>query len=172
MNNVVYIYGLVCPIENKVMYVGKADNVRRRLRQHIRESANGNSCAKSVWIRGLQEMALAPSVIVIEECSFNSWQEKERYWISHYKSVNPDLKNSMPGVSKYEVRREREPKPKLKTKNLQLKLMDGDKEILNTLCAMYGGLDRTDVVRKALRHMLKTKPKFVIGPRSEHAKEE
>lgn len=59
-----------------------------------------------------------------------------------------------------------------KIKNINMKFTEDDWRVLNELREVYGGLDRTDVVRKALRHMLKTKPKFVIGPRSEHAKEE
>lgn len=45
-----------------------------------------------------------------------------------------------------------------------MKFTEEDWEVLNTLCAMYGNMDKTSVVRRALRHMLKTKPKFVLAP--------
>jgi len=49
-------------------------------------------------------------------------------------------------------------------KNLNMKFTDDDWLVLDTLCAMYGGIDKTNMVRQALRHVLKTKPKIVLGP--------
>jgi len=53
---------------------------------------------------------------------------------------------------------------KKETKNLNMKFTDEDWVVLDALCVMYGGMDKTNMVRQALRHVLKTKPKFVLAP--------
>jgi hypothetical protein len=49
------------------------------------------------------------------------------------------------------------------TKNLNMKFTDEDWEILATLRDVYA-LDQTNLVRNALRHVLKTRPTFEIEP--------
>lgn len=98
-SNTVYIYGLVCPLENKIMYVGKSYDVKLRFRQHILLAKNGESSVKAHWIRELIDNGLMPTVTIIEACSQDEWQEREHHWIAHYQSVNPNLKNGTPGGS-------------------------------------------------------------------------
>ena len=33
-----FIYGLICPKTNTIKYIGKADDIKRRFRQHIYQS--------------------------------------------------------------------------------------------------------------------------------------
>ena len=49
-------------------------------------------------------------------------------------------------------------------KNLNIRFSDEDWEVINTLCKLYGGMDKASMVRQSLRHILKTKPKFVVAP--------
>ena len=53
---------------------------------------------------------------------------------------------------------------KKQIKNLNMKFTEDDWKVLDSLCAMYGNMDKTNMVRQALRHVLKTKPKFVLAP--------
>ncbi len=51
-----YIYGLLCPVENKISYVGKSNDPAFRYKQHIRLWNAGRDSSKAVqlkenWIR-------------------------------------------------------------------------------------------------------------------------
>jgi len=92
MSEQVTIYGLVCPIENKVMYVGKSIDVKMRFQQHIHGGTH-DSTAKGKWIRELKSANLLPSLQIIETCDESVWVERETYWIKHHQSINPNLKN-------------------------------------------------------------------------------
>lgn len=90
----VYIYGLVCPLEDKVMYVGRTQYLRFRLKQHLDEAKSGKmKTRKSEWIRSLLLRGALPSMMIIDTCSQENSAETEAYWIRHYKSINPALKN-------------------------------------------------------------------------------
>lgn len=93
----VFIYGLVCPLENKVMYVGKSKNLKMRMIQHISDANLGQDSARCEWIRRLQKEGLTPSVLVIEQCPCMEWESRERHWIAHYRSINPKLTNVCTG---------------------------------------------------------------------------
>lgn len=48
--------------------------------------------------------------------------------------------------------------------SMTMKMTEEDFSILEALCEMYAA-DKTDIVRKAIRHMLKTKPRsFSVTP--------
>ncbi len=49
------------------------------------------------------------------------------------------------------------------TKNLNMKFTEEDWEVLSALRDVYT-LDQTNLVRNALRHVLKTRPTFEIEP--------
>ena len=95
--NTVYIYILKDP-ENNIRYVGKTTNIKRRLYSHIAE-AKLNKSKRYVlnWIRQLASNNQKPILEVIEECNENNWQEREIYWISHYKKIIPNLCNLCDG---------------------------------------------------------------------------
>ena len=89
-----YIYGLVCPVENKIMYVGAAVNPEDRLHKHLGLAHNGDTSIKGAWIRSLMALGESPSVEVLEECTEDTWREREDYWIEYHRALNPDMKNS------------------------------------------------------------------------------
>ena len=66
-NNI--IYSLTCPISGEVKYIGKADDVKRRLRQHVYQSKKSDG-RKSVWIRELLSEGLKPIMGVLDEVSY------------------------------------------------------------------------------------------------------
>lgn len=69
------IYGLVCPVENLIMYVGKTKSIDHRLHQHMIESARKQRTPKEIWMSELQSMELEPSIVTLEVCSHDEWQE-------------------------------------------------------------------------------------------------
>jgi hypothetical protein len=56
---------------------------------------------------------------------------------------------------------------KKQVRNLNMKFTDEDWEVVDALCALYGGMDKTNMVRQSLRHILKTRPKFILAPRED-----
>jgi hypothetical protein len=99
MKKKIYIYGLWSPIEKKtlrnVRYIGKSNNPKRRLSEHIRTSKKKNY-AVSKWIRTLIKKNLKPVMKVIEVCDLDSWQTYEKMYINYFKEsgyTNRDLLN-------------------------------------------------------------------------------
>lgn len=99
----VVIYGLACPIESKVMYVGKALNEVVRLRQHIYNAKRECTSRKDKWLRHLDQLGLSPSLVIIDRCTEVDCSERERQWIKHYRSVNPELTNIKDGGSGWQA---------------------------------------------------------------------
>lgn len=87
----VYIYALKDPRNNKLRYIGKSVALLKRYFQHLKDSGDTR---KARWIRKLLSLGLKPDVISLEICDNNNWQEKEKFWIAHYKK---DLFNHTPG---------------------------------------------------------------------------
>ncbi|MBP9869321.1 GIY-YIG nuclease family protein [Patescibacteria group bacterium] len=85
----VTIYGLVHPDDpyevSYIRYVGKANNVKARLKNHIYQArysfrkSNRRFCE---WLKSILFIGQEPVFIVLEECSAETWQEREKYWIA------------------------------------------------------------------------------------------
>jgi len=91
-----YIYGLRKPGENKetdIRYVGKAENLERRLRTHLRDKSNNY---KVHWIQGLRRSGIIPEIFVLEGCGDN-WEDREIWWIAYCKSIGCKLTNGTNG---------------------------------------------------------------------------
>ena len=94
----VYIYVLVDPRDNRIRYVGKTNDVKMRMYKHLFEAKNDKIKHKNVWITGIIQSGYnAPILNVIEECSEEVWQERERFWIKHYRDLGCDLTNLTDG---------------------------------------------------------------------------
>jgi len=74
------------------MYVGRTKNAELRLRQHLDVARGGDRTVKSEWLRQLQEVGLAPSIKILDTCLIDEWQDREKHWIDHHRSINPELK--------------------------------------------------------------------------------
>lgn len=88
-----FIYALLD--ENGVVrYVGKSNNPTRRLNDHLTKKSRSH---KSHWIQSMLSRGVEPSLLIIEECPFEQWVERERYWIAYYDSVGTPLTNGTRG---------------------------------------------------------------------------
>lgn len=92
-NEQVYIYGLKCPLSNKIRYVGKSVNPNQRFKNHINYEVKSDT-HKARWLNKLIEQGLLPELIIIEETGTKQWEEREKYWIAYYKN---DLTNETIG---------------------------------------------------------------------------
>ena len=90
----IYIYALLDPSNNKIRYIGQTNNLKRRLNEHIYNSKKNNkNDHKSNWIKSLLSNDLEPQILLIEECSLDTSNEREIYWINQY----DDLTNGTTG---------------------------------------------------------------------------
>jgi hypothetical protein len=77
---ITYIYTLSCPETGDVMYVGKANDVISRLHSHLKNPCSGRM---KRWLASLPT-GIKPVVSVVEKCVMSVWEERERFWISHF----------------------------------------------------------------------------------------
>lgn len=95
-----FIYGLICPKTNQIKYIGKADDVKRRLRQHVYQSKYSDN-NKNIWIRNLIVENFKPEIEVLDEVSIEDWGYWEDFWINYYKNIGSLLLNEMDGGHGY-----------------------------------------------------------------------
>ena len=81
-----YIYALIEPVTREVRYIGKTVAPKERLRYHIYAARTLQVRTYAAnWIRGLLAQSLAPEMQILEECSGETWKEREQFWIREYK---------------------------------------------------------------------------------------
>lgn len=90
------IYGLYDPREqDKIEYVGKANDIKQRLKDHISGARPGKfyKSKKNNWIKSLLEQGIKPEVLLIAVVRMDQWKENECSYIEKYKKLNLNLKN-------------------------------------------------------------------------------
>jgi hypothetical protein len=92
-----YIYSLIDPRDHRVRYVGKADDVKRRLAVHIHEALHRQKRNHRLnWIRSVLESGHHPQLAIIESGE-GPWQWVERHWIAFYRMAGHELTNGTDG---------------------------------------------------------------------------
>lgn len=84
------IYKLIDPRTDEVRYIGfTISELNRRLDNHLSESRRfiKKNSHKENWIRELLNLNLKPKIELLEECSENNWEEREKYWISQFNNL-------------------------------------------------------------------------------------
>lgn len=87
---------LVDPTTGKVRYIGQSRHVDRRYSQHLRASQT-KTFPVALWIRGLVDQGLRPSMSVIDSVSEDEWEEAEKDYIAVYRELGCDLLNVTSG---------------------------------------------------------------------------
>jgi hypothetical protein len=87
------IYMLCDPDTDEPRYIGKADCIKTRYAQHLRNARVGMKTHKYNWIKSLQEQNKLPKLELLEEISIDVWQEAERYYIQEYRKLGARLTN-------------------------------------------------------------------------------
>lgn len=95
----VYIYGLFCPIENTVRYVGKSNKPENRFRAHLSAARRSSyEHHTSRWIRKLLSQGRRPTLVILEEVAAEvRWQDVERAYIASAADWGWKLTNSTAG---------------------------------------------------------------------------
>ena len=85
------IYGLRDPRNDVYQYIGKSTIGKERALKHLTKS---HSDRVNKWVSMLENNWLYPSVDIIEEVeNVDDLSDREDYWISYYKEINPYLLN-------------------------------------------------------------------------------
>ena len=84
-----FIYGLILKGDDTIRYIGKSDNPKKRLRSHIYNTklfqAQGKRLNhKDNW---LIKNDFNVDYVILEECDFNIWQEREMYHIKNHSGL-------------------------------------------------------------------------------------
>lgn len=90
-----YIYGLECPLDGNIKYIGKSNNPQRRLRDHMYDHRGEYN--KGLWVRKLKHSGLKPQLIILDEIELSKWEFWETWWISYFKSLGISLLNKHEG---------------------------------------------------------------------------
>jgi len=93
INKITFIYSLEYPVGN-VRYIGKSDFPQKRLKDHIKEAKQRNKSHKDKWINSLCEF---PTLKIIEQTTYEHWQDREKCWIKYYKDKGFNLVNGTDG---------------------------------------------------------------------------
>lgn len=91
-----FIYTLSDPITKEVRYVGKSDNPKKRLYEHIC-SCKRIKNHKNNWINSLLKKDQKPILEIIDEVPLEYWQIYESQWISKLKELGFNLTNDTRG---------------------------------------------------------------------------
>lgn len=98
------IYKIINKINGKI-YVGQSVDIVERWKQHgykaFNEKEKGYKSAIHAAFRkyGIENFEL----MILEECSVNELDEKERYWIQELNTLTPNGYNILPGGQKYRI---------------------------------------------------------------------
>ena len=92
-----YIYTL--SDSTGIRYVGKTNNLKIRLKNHVNESKKNNRCNnhRTNWILSLINKGELPTIEIIDIVDDNNWIFWEIFWISQFKTWGFNLVNSTLG---------------------------------------------------------------------------
>jgi len=95
-----YIYYLICPISNKVRYVGKSKNPKARYKQHINK-LDKLKTQKREWLEMLISKNLYPLIEIKETCTKNNGIKREQYHIDLNKDTIYNIHNPTKGKKSF-----------------------------------------------------------------------
>lgn len=89
----IFIYGLYDPKTRELRYIGKTNNLNKRLWTHIRKAELGQKTYKDEWIRSVLSRNERPIIDVIQETTEENWQRDEIFCIAQAKIEGTRLTN-------------------------------------------------------------------------------
>lgn len=82
---------------SEIRYIGKTDNVPKRLKEHVRESLSGKHTAKCKWIKKVIESGGQIKIRIIKKVDVANWQNTEKQIIIACKKRGHRLLNLTDG---------------------------------------------------------------------------
>jgi group I intron endonuclease len=87
-----YLYALIDPLTNECRYVGKADDPKRRLKNHLGHIKRDVG-HKVNWIKALRATGSKPEMVILEQVPKIHFAEAEQWWISYFRYLGANLTN-------------------------------------------------------------------------------
>jgi group I intron endonuclease len=97
MSDTTFIYSLSDPTTGKIRYVGKTDDLPRRLTAHCSSSHLHDATHKTRWILTLLAEGLKPRIGILAEVPTSQWEFWEREYIRVLKASGANLVNATEG---------------------------------------------------------------------------
>jgi hypothetical protein len=94
MSKYTYIYALVDSRDGQIRYIGKGNDPADRLASHCRVKGG---TYKDRWIKTLLTAGLKPTLVLLEACLPEAWQDAERRWIKTGRALGWRLTNGTEG---------------------------------------------------------------------------
>lgn len=96
-----FIYGLTVKGDNKIRYVGKADDPFKRLKRHLSNTKSKikkgvKLTHKENWIKYNN---FNIDFIILEECEYDSWQKKEKKYINELNNLTNTSSGGLGGAT-------------------------------------------------------------------------
>lgn len=117
-----FIYSLSDPLTGEIRYIGKANNPKKRILDHVKEGKTSNKSHKISWVKSLISKDLMPIVEIVDEVPKSEWEFWETFWISQFKAWEFKLTNISPGGYNNNYKRSSETKQKMRKSKLGSKL--------------------------------------------------
>jgi len=93
----VFIYIIIDPRSEKVIYVGKTKQPSKRFYSHTTTS---QKTAIGASIKEIIKSGKKPIFNIIEKCTYGQGFDREKFWIDHYFKINPDIFNRPCGAKR------------------------------------------------------------------------
>lgn len=84
------IYVLIDPLTQQIRYVGRAKDLKVRIKRHFRGIGHSHVAC---WIRSLKRLGFKPEVMQLQIVSSLHICEAERHWIAFYRALGCPLTN-------------------------------------------------------------------------------
>jgi len=91
-----YIYGLYEIGKEEIKYIGKTNNIDKRLKEHIKDSLKNNSTPKQKWIKSIIDSGSNIDIKILKKVGDN-WENEEIDMISSYKNLTNVSKGEFGG---------------------------------------------------------------------------
>ena len=94
-----FIYGLECPITKEIKYIGKSNNPKNRVKQHLYETTRQKNynTHKIKWFEFLKKNKTKPNLVILDEVNLNEWGFWELWWLQICKTWGFEMVNILEG---------------------------------------------------------------------------
>ena len=92
-----YIYTLIDPVTDAVMYVGKSKNPKSRYNQHIKK-LDKSLTPKKQWLLSLFEKGLKPKLEIVETVKDGTGREREQHYVTLHEATTLNIHNPSKGM--------------------------------------------------------------------------